>query len=48
MFKIGKGRIKKEIGRQWFSNRVVNEWNGLSNQAVCAKTIKSFKRRLDK
>ena len=38
----------KELGRHWFSNRVVDEWNGLSNQVVSAKTIESFKRRLDK
>ena len=47
-FKIEKGRFKKEIGKNWFANRVVDEWNGLSSQVVGAKTIESFKRRLDK
>ena len=38
----------KQVGKKWFSNRVVDEWNGLSNQVVSAKTIGSFKARLDK
>ena len=47
-FKIEKNRYKKEIGKNWFSNRVVGEWNGLSSQVVSARTIESFKRRLDR
>ena len=47
-FKIEKSRYKKELGKNWFSNRVVDEWNRLSSQVVGAKTIESFKRRLDK
>ena len=45
-FKIEKSRNKKEIGKNWFTDRVVDEWNGLSRQVVSAKTIESFKRRL--
>ena len=37
----------EEIGRNWFSN-LVDEWNGLSNHAISAETMGSFKRRLDK
>ena len=47
-FKLEKFRFKKEIGRNWFSNRVVDEWNGLSKQVVSAKSLGSFKSRLDK
>ena len=47
-FKIDKNRYKREIGKNWFSNRVVDEWNGLSSQIVSARTIESFKRRLDR
>ena len=36
------------IGRNWFSNRVVNDWKGFSNLIVSAETMGSFKRRLDK
>lgn len=28
-----------EIRRKWFSNRLLDEWNELSNQVVSAKTI---------
>ena len=47
-FKIEKSRYKKELGKNWFSNRVVDEWNKVSSQVVGVKTIESFKRRLDK
>ena len=46
-FKLDKFRFRKEIGRRWFSNRVVNDWNRLSSHVVEANTIESFKRRLD-
>ncbi len=39
---------EKKERENWFSNRVSDIWNGLRNQVVSAKTIKSFKRRLDK
>ena len=42
-----KFRFKREIGRNWFSNRVLNEWNRLNNHIVSAQTMGSFKR-LDK
>ena len=32
----------------WFSNKVVDEWNELSNHIVSGETMGSFKRRLDK
>ena len=36
------------MGRNWFSNRVADEWNGLSNHVVSGESIESFKIRLDK
>ena len=42
-----KFRLRREIGRWWFSNRVVKDWNRLSSHVVEANTIESFKRRLD-
>ena len=36
-----------EIGRNWFTNRVVDDWNRLSSQVANANWIGSFKRRLD-
>ena len=46
-FKLDKFRFRKEIGRNWFTNRVVDEWNGLTAHVINANTIESFKRRLD-
>ena len=43
-FKLEKCRFSKEIGRNWFTNRVVDDWNRLSHQVVSAQTIGSFKR----
>ncbi len=38
--------FKKETGRNWFSNTVVDDWNGLSNQAVSAEAFGNCKRKL--
>ena len=46
-YKLDKFRFKKEIGKNWFTNRVVDEWNKLSNHVVSAETISCFKKRLD-
>ena len=46
-FKLEIFRFRREIGRNWFSNRIV-EWNGLSNHIVSSETMGRFKRRLDK
>ena len=45
-FKLEKCRFSKEIGRNWFTNRVVDDRNS-QQQVVRAQTIGSFKRRLD-
>ena len=34
--------------KNWFSNRVVDEWNRLNNDFVSAQTLASFKRKSDK
>ena len=46
--KLDKFRFRKEIGKNWFTNRVVNEWNRLSEHVVGAESINCFKSRLDK
>ena len=48
VFKLEKFRFRREIGRNWFSNKVVYEWNRLSNRIVSGQTLGSFKRRLNK
>ena len=46
-FKLEKCRFRKEIGKNSYTNRVVDDWNRLSQQVVSAQTIGNFKRRLD-
>ena len=43
-FKLVKSRFRGEIGRNWFSNRIVDEWSRLSTHIVSAQTMGSFKR----
>ena len=44
--KLEKFRFKKEMGRNWFLNKAVDEWNRLSNPIVSGETMGSLKRRL--
>ena len=46
--KLEKLRFRTDVGKYWFTNRVVNDWNRLSRHVVGAESISSFKRRLDK
>jgi hypothetical protein len=39
---------KKDIRKNFFSQRVINAWNGLSQFVVDAVTVNAFKNRLDK
>ena len=45
--KLEKFMFRREVERNWVSNRVVDEWNGLGNHIDSAETMGSFKRRLD-
>lgn len=47
-FKLEKFKFKKEIGKNWFTNRVVDKWNRLSRHVVSENTIDCFKKRLDR
>lgn len=47
-FKLHKFRFRKDIGKCWFGNRVVDMWNSLPNAIVEARTLESFKSRLDR
>ena len=46
-FKLDKFRFRKEIGRNWFGNRVVDQWNRLPYYVVSANSLDTFKNRLD-
>ena len=47
-FKIVKVRSRLEIRNNFFSVRVVNEWNKLPSLVVEAESVNCFKNRLDK
>ena len=46
-FKLEQCWFIKKICLDWFTNKVVDDWNRLSHQIVSAQTIGSFKGRLD-
>ena len=45
--KIYKERFNTNIGKFMFSNRVVEEWNLLSEDVISANTVQVFKAKLD-
>ena len=45
---IKEKRCNTDIGRSFFSNRVVRHWNLLPAEVVDAKTINCFKSRVDR
>lgn len=47
-YKLAKSRSKLEIRRNFFSQRVTNNWNDLPKTVVEAETVNSFKNRYDK
>ena len=47
VFKLDKFRYRKEIGKNWSTERVVEELNKLIKHVVSARTVYAFKRRLD-
>ena len=46
--KLQKLRVRYDLRKFGFSNRVVNKWNSLPNWVVPAITTNTFKARLDK
>ena len=46
-YKIVKARSRLTVRQNFFSNRVVNGWNGLPEWVVDAETVNGFKNRLD-
>ena len=46
-FKLYKFKYRKDIGKNYFTNKVVEEWNKLGKHVVSAGTVKTFKKRLD-
>jgi len=47
-FKLNKDRSRLEIRRNFFSQRVAKQWNGLPGSVVEAESVNSVKNRYDK
>ena len=46
--KLAKESSRTEVRHQFFSNRVVNAWNGLDESTVMAPSLDIFKTRLER
>jgi len=47
-YKLDKHRSRLETRKNFFSQRVVNNWNSLSDYIIEAESVNSFKNRYDK
>ena len=47
-YKMSKIHTNKSSYQHFFTNRIVNHWNGLPADVVSAETVNSFKNVLDK
>ena len=45
-YKLEKFRFRRGIGRNWFPNRIVDEWNEVSNYNVSAEATWSFRKKI--
>ena len=45
--KVKKRRTNTKKFQHFFTNRIVNVWNGLPEQCVCAKSLNVFKNFID-
>ena len=46
--KLYKKRVRLEVGRWSFGNRVVERWNSLPEDVVNEETVNGFKGKLDR
>ena len=46
-FKLGQGRLRLDISKKFFTQRVVTHWNRLPKEVADAPSLEAFKARLD-
>ena len=46
-YKLFPTHVNFILRKHFFTNRIISEWNSLSDQVVSAYTINSFKNKLD-
>ena len=46
--KLNKKRVRLDVAKFSFSNRVVNEWNILDEEIISGCSLAIFKRKLDR
>ena len=45
--KLPQGRFRLDIRKNFFTNRVIKNWNRLSSEVVESPSLKGFKRHVD-
>lgn len=45
--KVTKFKFSKDLGKFWFTKRVVDEWNEFSSHVISDNPIDTFRKRLD-
>ena len=46
-YKIVKHRVRLDVRKYFYVNRVVNVWNCLNDNVVCSRTLHEFVHKLD-
>ena len=46
-YKLFKHRVRLDVRKYFYVNRVVNLWNCLNDNVVCSRTLHEFVHKLD-